>query len=142
MKKSLLAAALLFTAFNVSANVTPAKDIQEIDQVMSQLVTVHDDVEVIITSSETENFEYIEIDTFVHESLSEIYVSHDQAKELQLEKNRHFYLYSADSLEKMAEKLVERIQKDDPKYFSVHLFRKPVGYGRNFEYVAKVVEYK
>lgn len=141
MKKSLLAAALLFTAFNVSANVTPVKDVQEIDQVMSQLVSAHDDVEVIVTTSGDENFEYVEIDELVHESLSEIYVSNEDAKKLQLEKTQQFYIYSVDSVEKISEKLAQRIQQDDPKYFSVNLYRKPIAYN-HFEYAAKVVEYK
>lgn len=109
---------------------------------MEQLVTVTEEAEFFITIDEDASFESVECQGVVTEKFSDIYVTWEQAKAHQLEKTRKFYVYGENDLDNLEQKIAQRIEQDKPLFFSVDLHRDYYGYSGEFNYVARVIEYK
>ncbi|PMH46011.1 hypothetical protein BCU68_09480 [Vibrio sp. 10N.286.49.B3] len=143
MKKTLLLAALISAAFNVSAQTATTQDIQEVNQVMRELVSVSGQEDIFASvHNEGTQFEYVDYQVVVHESLSKALVSATYAKHINLEKQDQFFVYGHDSLDKLNQEIIKKIEQDSPNFFSVDVYRNKLGKSDKFEYVAKVIEYK
>ncbi|GEA52267.1 hypothetical protein VIN01S_30710 [Vibrio inusitatus NBRC 102082] len=71
----------------------------------------------------------------------DIYVTKQQAKEMQLNKVRTFNVYSSINTEQVSNTIAKMIDRDQPTYFSVDLYSSNIGKSDTIEYVAKVTEY-
>ncbi|MBD1567006.1 hypothetical protein [Vibrio sp. S12_S33] len=141
MKKTLISLFLMSLAANVSAQTPEVLDVQNVDQTMSQLMMVEQEGEFFVTIDEETGFEEITFSGFVAERYSEIYISRHDAKALQLEQKKKFYVYGEKDLEALNKKIALRIDQDNPKFFSVDLYRDYHGDSGDFSYVARVMEY-
>ncbi|MDE1317551.1 hypothetical protein L9X50_05930 [Vibrio aestuarianus] len=141
MKKTLISLFLMSLAATVSAQTPEVLDVQNVDQTMSQLMMVEQEGEFFVTIDEETSFEEITFSGFVVERYSEIYISRHDAKALQLEQKKKFYVYGEKDLEALNKKIALRIDQDNPKFFSVDLYRDYHGDSGDFSYVARVMEY-
>jgi len=142
MKKQLITLTLLALAANVSANTLEQHEAAQVDQEMEQLVSVTEETEFFITLDEDASFELIEYKGFIKEMFSEIYINRHQALDLQLEKASKFYVYGETDIDVLSRKIADRIEQDKPVFFSVDLYRDYHGDSGDFNFVARVIEYK
>ncbi|MFA0234018.1 hypothetical protein AB4482_02615, partial [Vibrio sp. 10N.222.55.C7] len=65
-----------------------------------------------------------------------------EAKERQLQKTTKKYIYSqtGETLESIEQRIAEHIQVDQPRYFSVDVYRNYHGDSGDFNYLARVIE--
>ncbi|MBY5992577.1 hypothetical protein [Ferrimonas balearica] len=142
MKKTLLCALLLPLTFNVAAQSRLAVEEQKVDEAMSQLVSVAVDDELFAVIEQEGKYERVEYLELVNASLKEIYVSRHQAKEMKLAKVDKYYVYGRKDLDTLIQEIGERVDANQPTYFSVDLYR---DYHRDiglFHYVARITEYR
>ncbi|MEZ8370837.1 hypothetical protein AB6D20_018210 [Vibrio splendidus] len=141
MNNTTLALLLLSMSTSVMAqNLTKAEQ-HQVDNQMQQMTRVHEDSAIIMID---ENSSYVSIEYVGEWTEINNYVSHDEANALQLQKVGKKFVYSqtGDSLEYLEQKLMEHIEKDRPSYFSVDVYRDYHGDSGEFNYLARVIEYK
>lgn len=141
MKKSIIALSLLAVTTSAFAAHTPNKEVQQLDQNMAQLETITD-AEMLVDVDVDPNYELIEVSGIVVAKHSEMYVTRHLAKEMELEKVKKFHVYDMHNLDRLSAKIAERIDEDQPDYFSVDLYKNYIGDSGEYRYVARVFEYK
>ncbi|GAM59006.1 hypothetical protein JCM19231_2141 [Vibrio ishigakensis] len=141
MKKSLIALSLLAVTTSAFAAHTPSKEVQQLDQNMAQLETVTD-AEMLVNIDTDPNFEQVEVSGIIVAEHHEMYISRKLAKKMDLEKVRKFFVYDMHDLDTLSVKIAERIDADQPDYFSVDLYKNYIGDSGVYHYVARVYEYK
>ncbi|MGS0693351.1 hypothetical protein [Shewanella sp. 0m-4] len=142
MKKTLITLTLLTLATNVSATTLEQRETAQVVQEMEQLVSVTEETEFFITIDEDASFELIEYKGFIKEVFSEIYISRQQAQAFNLETAHKFYVYGEKDIDILSRKIADRIDEHSPAFFSVDLYRDYHGDSGDFNYVARVIEYK
>lgn len=140
MKKTLISLCLLAIAVNASAQNVQVEDVQQLEQTMSHLVVVDGQADMFADIHKDEN--YANIEYVVHEKYSEMYITHEQAKNSNLEKTKKFYVYGHEDLDVVMDKIAKHLDEDKPTYFTVDLYRNYLGQSGDFKFVAKVIEYK
>ncbi|MEZ9198754.1 hypothetical protein [Shewanella sp. 10N.286.54.B9] len=142
MNKTLINICVLTLAGYVSGVSAQDLDTTQLEQNMEQLITVKQEGELFVTIDEEASYESIEYKGFLLERFSEIYVSRQQAKEFKLEQASKFYIYGEKDIDTVSRKIEKRINLDTPRFFSVDLYRDYHGQSGEFNFVAKVIEYK
>ncbi|MFV7770068.1 hypothetical protein [Shewanella marisflavi] len=147
MKKALLSLTLVALSTSVFAQDVDRLETKQLAHDMEQLVTVTEEAELFVTIDEEASFESVKYQGFITEKFSEIYVTREQAKAHKLEKTRKFYVYGKyaygeKDIANLEHKIVQRIEQDKPLFFSVDLYRDYHGDSGEFNYVARVIEYK
>ncbi|WP_372118861.1 hypothetical protein [Vibrio sp. 10N.261.46.E11] len=115
-------------------------DQQKVDNDMLQLADVQQEAALIMVE---EGSDYVAIDYIGQWVEVNNYVTHKEAKERQLQKSTKKYIYSktGETLESIELRIAEHIQADQPKYFSVDVYRNYHGDSGDFNYLARVIEY-
>ncbi|MCL1068628.1 hypothetical protein L2735_17800 [Shewanella olleyana] len=134
----LVSLSLSTLAFATTANATEVSDQVQLEQSMDELV-VAETSRLMIEEGDAYHTEFISI---VATQFSEIYITEAQAEELSLQKSKHFYLSAEHDLETLTQVISNKIEADEPTYFSVSLFRE---YNRNnggYQFGAKITEYE
>ncbi|UYI49519.1 hypothetical protein OFO16_15960 [Vibrio natriegens] len=117
-------------------------DQQKVDSDMHQRQQVHEEGAAFIMLDADSSYEIIEyVGLWVEENN---YISHDEAKKRNLEKINKQFVYSqtGDSLENLEEQVIEHVNLVQPAYFSVDIYRDYHGNSGEFNYLARVIEYK
>ncbi|WP_286300814.1 hypothetical protein [Vibrio apostichopi] len=140
MRKTALALLLMATSTSVMAQNATTMDQQKVDNDMRQLTDVQQEAALIMVEG---NSDYVAIDYIGQWIKVNNYVSHKEAKERQLEKTTKKYIYSqtGETLESIEQRIVDHIQADQPRYFSVDVYRNYHGDSGDFNYLARVIEY-
>ncbi|WP_210450003.1 hypothetical protein [Vibrio crassostreae] len=140
MKNTVLALLLAATSTGVMAQNATSVDQQKVDQDMLQLADVQQEAALIMVE---EGSDYVAIDYIGQWVEVNNYVTHKEAKERQLQKTTKKYIYSqtGETLESIEQRIAEHIQADQPKYFSVDVYRNYHGDSGDFNYLARVIEY-
>ncbi|WP_299688179.1 hypothetical protein [uncultured Vibrio sp.] len=141
MKKTILALVMLGLSTGVLAQSLTAAEQQQVDAQMQQMERGQEEVAVIMID---ENSSYATVEFVGKWVASEQYVSHKEAKKMQLQQvNKHFvYAKTGESLESLEQTMMARIAEDSPRYFSVDVYRDYHGDSGDFNYLARIVEYK
>ncbi|WP_373954660.1 hypothetical protein [Vibrio pomeroyi] len=115
-------------------------DQQKVDNDMLQLADVQQESALIMVE---ENSDYVAIDYIGKWVEVNNYVTHKEAKQRQLQKSTKKYIYSqtGETLESIEQRIAEHIQADQPRYFSVDVYRNYHGDSGDFNYLARVIEY-
>lgn len=142
MKKTLLSLTMIALSTGALAQDVDRLSNAQLAEEMKQLVTVTEEAELFITIDEEASFEMVEYRGFITETYSDIYVTRQQAKADGLEKTAKFYVYGEKDIDELGHKIAERVERERPRFFSVDLFRDYHGDSGEFNYVARVIEYK
>jgi hypothetical protein len=115
-------------------------DQKKVDNDMLQLADVQQEAALIMVE---ENSDYVAIDYIGKWVEVNNYVTHKEAKQRQLKKSTKKYIYSqtGETLESIEQRIAEHIQADQPRYFSVDVYRNYHGDSGDFNYLARVIEY-
>ena len=143
MNKKQIGAVLMslsLSALGVSsaANANEASEQAQFEQAMSEMVVA----ETSMLLLEEGDAYHTEFTSIVATQFSEIFITKEQAKQLSLQKTKHFYLSAEHDIETLAQVVSNVIDTDEPTYFSVSLFRE---YNRNnggYQFGAKITEYE
>lgn len=140
MKKTALTLLIMATSSVVMAQSEISNDQLQVDIDMQQLADVQPESELVMIE---ENTDYIEIDYIGQWVDVNNYVTHKEAKQRQLQKNtkKHFYSQTGETLESIEQRVVEHVQAEQPRYFSVDVYRNYHGDSGEFNYLARVIEY-
>ena len=140
MKKTALTLLILATSSVAMAQNATSMDQQKVDNDMLQLADVQQEAALIMVD---EGSDYVAIDYIGQWVEVNNYVTHKEAKERQLQKSTKKYIYSqtGETLESIEQRIAEHIQADQPKYFSVDVYRNYHGDSGDFNYLARVIEY-
>ncbi|CAK2500897.1 conserved exported hypothetical protein [Vibrio crassostreae] len=140
MKKTALTLLILATSSVAMAQNATSMDQQKVAQDMLQLADVQQEAALIMVE---EGSDYVAIDYIGQWVEVNNYVTHKEAKERQLQKTTKKYIYSqtGETLESIEQRIAEHIQADQPKYFSVDVYRNYHGDSGDFNYLARVIEY-
>jgi hypothetical protein len=98
--------------------------------------------EVFAQVEVSSSFEEVEYQSYIVEHYNKIYVTRHEAKELGLERVAKFHVFDKTTLDKVSDEIKARIEKEQPDYFSVDLFREFHSDTHTFRYFARVIEYK
>ncbi|CAK1758777.1 conserved exported hypothetical protein [Vibrio crassostreae] len=140
MKRTALTLLILATSSAAMAQNATSMDQQKVDNDMLQLTDVQQEAALIMVE---EGSDYVAIDYIGQWVEVNNYVTHKEAKERQLQKTTKKYIYSqtGETLESIEQRIAEHIQADQPKYFSVDVYRNYHGDSGDFNYLARVIEY-
>lgn len=140
MRKTTLAILLMTTSTCVMAQNATLMEQQKVDNDMLQLADVQQEAALIMVE---ENPDYVAIDYIGLWVEVNNYVTHKEAKQRQLQKNTKKYIYSqtGETLESIEQRIAEHIQADQPRYFSVDVYRNYHGDSGDFNYLARIIEY-
>ncbi|KWU02676.1 hypothetical protein GL177_00705 [Vibrio toranzoniae] len=140
MKRTALTLLILATSCAAMAQNVPSMDQQKVDNDMLQMADVQQEAALIIVE---EGLDYVAIDYIGQWVKVNNYVTHKEAKQRQLQKSTKKYIYSqtGETLESIEQRIAEHIQADQPKYFSVDVYRNYHGDSGDFNYLARVIEY-
>ena len=140
MKKTALTLLILATSSVAMAQNATSMDQQKVDNDMLQMADVQQEAALIMVD---EGSDYVAIDYIGQWVEVNNYVTHKEAKERQLQKSTKKYIYSqtGETLESIEQRIAEHIQADQPKYFSVDVYRNYHGDSGDFNYLARVIEY-
>jgi hypothetical protein len=116
-------------------------DQKKVDSDMQQLAAIKEEGAAFIMIDESSS--YVAVEYIGKWEEINNYVSHKQAKQRKLEKVNKQFVYSktGETLASLEQKIVDHIQADQPKYFSVDVYRNYHGNSGEFNYLARVVEY-
>ncbi len=139
MRKTTLAILLMTTSTCVMAQNATLMEQQKVDNDMLQLDVQQEAALVMVE----ENSDYVAIDYIGLWVEVNNYVTHKEAKQRQLQKNTKKYIYSqtGETLESIEQRIAEHIQADQPRYFSVDVYRNYHGDSGDFNYLARIIEY-
>lgn len=140
MKRTALTLLILATSSASMAQNATSMDQQKVDNDMLQLADVQQESSLIMVE---ENSDYVAIDYIGKWVEVNNYVTHKEAKQRQLQKSTKKYIYSqtGETLESIEQRIAEHIQADQPRYFSVDVYRNYHGDSGDFNYLARVIEY-
>ncbi|XGB69697.1 hypothetical protein L0992_16775 [Vibrio pomeroyi] len=140
MKRTALTLLILATSSASMAQNATSMDQQKVDNDMLQLADVQQESALIMVE---ENSDYVAIDYIGKWVEVNNYVTHKEAKQRQLQKSTKKYIYSqtGETLESIEQRIAEHIQADQPRYFSVDVYRNYHGDSGDFNYLARVIEY-
>ena len=140
MNKTALTLLIMATSSAAVAQNGTSMDQQKVDNDMLQLVDVQQQAALVMVE---ENSDYVAIDYIGLWVEVNNYVTHEEAKQRQLQKNTKKYIYSqtGETLESIEQRIAEHIQADQPRYFSVDVYRNYHGDSGDFNYLARVIEY-
>ena len=140
MKRTALTLLILATSSAAIAQNATSMDQQKVDNDMLQLADVQQEAALIMVE---ENSDYVAIDYIGKWVEVNNYVTHKEAKQRQLQKSTKKYIYSqtGETLESIEQRISEHIQADQPRYFSVDVYRNYHGDSGDFNYLARVIEY-
>ncbi|CAK1772446.1 DUF3316 domain-containing protein [Vibrio crassostreae] len=140
MKRTALTLLILATSSAAMAQNATSMDQQKVDNDMLQLADVQQEAALIMVE---ENSDYVAIDYIGKWVEVNNYVTHKEAKQRQLQKSTKKYIYSqtGETLESIEQRIAEHIQADQPRYFSVDVYRNYHGDSGDFNYLARVIEY-
>ncbi|MEZ8723482.1 hypothetical protein AB6D66_20600 [Vibrio pomeroyi] len=140
MKRTALTLLILATSSAAMAQNATSMDQQKVDNDMLQLADVQQESALIMVE---ENSDYVAIDYIGQWVEVNNYVTHKEAKQRQLQKSTKKYIYSqtGETLESIEQRIAEHIQADQPRYFSVDVYRNYHGDSGDFNYLARVIEY-
>ncbi|MGI9876786.1 hypothetical protein ACKVMW_14435 [Vibrio chagasii] len=140
MKRTTLTLLILATSSASMAQNATSMDQQKVDNDMLQLADVQQESSLIMVE---ENSDYVAIDYIGKWVEVNNYVTHKEAKQRQLQKSTKKYIYSqtGETLESIEQRIAEHIQADQPRYFSVDVYRNYHGDSGDFNYLARVIEY-
>jgi len=140
MKKTALTLLIMATSSVVMAQSEISNDQHQVDIDMQQLADVQPESALVMIE---ENTDYVEIDYIGQWVEVNNYVTHKEAKQRQLQKTtkKHFYSQTGETLESIEQRVVEHIQAEQPRYFSVDVYRNYHGDSGEFNYLARVIEY-
>lgn len=140
MKRTALTLLILATSSAAMAQNATSMDQKKVDNDMLQLADVQQEAALIMVE---ENSDYVAIDYIGKWVEVNNYVTHKEAKQRQLQKSTKKYIYSqtGETLESIEQRIAEHIQADQPRYFSVDVYRNYHGDSGDFNYLARVIEY-
>ena len=140
MKRTALTLLILATSSASMAQNATSMDQQKVDNDMLQLADVQQESALIMVE---ENSDYVAIDYIGKWVEVNNYVTHKEAKQRQLQKSTKKYIYSqtGETLESIEQRIAEHVQADQPRYFSVDVYRNYHGDSGDFNYLARVIEY-
>ncbi|MEZ9701613.1 hypothetical protein AB4455_03315 [Vibrio sp. 10N.261.46.E12] len=140
MKKTALTLLIIATSGAAMAQNTSSMDQQKVNNDMLQLVDVQQEAALVMVE---ETSDYVTIDYIGQWVEVNNYVTHKEAKQRQLQKASKKYIYSqtGETLESIEQRVAEHIQADQPRYFSVDVYRNYHGDSGDFNYLARVIEY-
>ncbi|SHH20366.1 hypothetical protein [Ferrimonas marina] len=144
MKSQIGAAMLVLMVSQASAESQQDIDKHKVNEAMSQMIRG----DVVITEDAFglvelhPGYQVVDGLVYVSERMSEIYVTRKEAKALKLEKTDKFYLYADDDLEELIQALEQRVNAQQPEYFSVDLHRNFEQQTGAVHYVARVITYR
>ncbi|EMD1212590.1 hypothetical protein VQD75_003594 [Vibrio alginolyticus] len=141
MKKAVLTLMMLTASATAFAQSGAHLDQQKVDSDMQQLSAIKEEGAAFIMIDE--NLSYVAVEFVGKWEEINNYVSHKEAKKRKLEKVNKQFVYSqvGETLESLEQKVVDHIYADQPKYFSVDVYRDYHGDSGEFNYLARVVEY-
>lgn len=141
MKKAVITLMMLTASATAFAQGGVHVDQQKVDSGMQQLSAIKEEGAAFIMIDEDSSYVAIEY-VGKWEEINN-YVSYKEAKQRKLEKVNKRFVYSqtGESLASLEQKIVDHIQADQPKYFSVDVYRDYHGASGEFNYLARVVEY-
>ncbi|CDU02255.1 conserved exported hypothetical protein [Vibrio coralliirubri] len=140
MNKTALTLLIMATSSAAMAQNVTSMEQQKVDNDMLQLADVQQEAALFMVE---ENSDYVAIDYIGQWVDVNNYVTHKEAKERQLQKTTKKYIYSqtGETLESIEQRIAEHIQVDQPRYFSVDVYRNYHGDSGDFNYLARVIEY-
>lgn len=140
MKRTTLTLLILATSSAAMAQNATSMDQKKVDSDMLQLADVQQEAALIMVE---ENSDYVAIDYIGKWVEVNNYVTQKEAKQRQLQKSTKKYIYSqtGETLESIEQRIAEHIQADQPRYFSVDVYRNYHGDSGDFNYLARVIEY-
>lgn len=140
MKRTALTLLILATSSAAMAQNATSMDQKKVDNDMLQLADVQQEAALIMVE---ENSDYVAIDYIGKWVEVNNYVTHKEAKQRQLQNSTKKYIYSqtGETLESIEQRIAEHIQADQPRYFSVDVYRNYHGDSGDFNYLARVIEY-
>ncbi|EMV9317541.1 hypothetical protein ACTJ2Z_000245 [Vibrio vulnificus] len=141
MKKAVITLMMLTASATAFAQGGVHVDQQKVDSDMQQLSAIKEEGAAFIMIDEDSSYVAIEY-VGKWEEINN-YVSHKEAKQRKLEKVNKRFVYSqtGETLASLEQKIVDHIQAEQPKYFSVDVYRDYHGASGEFNYLARVVEY-
>ncbi|EGQ8523776.1 TPA: hypothetical protein NKA88_004934 [Vibrio parahaemolyticus] len=142
MKKTVLALLMMSASVGAMAQSDIALEQKKVDSDMGQLQFVHEEGAAFIMIDADSSYEMIEyVSIWVEENN---YVSNDEAKKRNLEKlNKQFvYAKTGESLEQLEAKVIELLNTVNSPYFGVDVYRDYHGDSGEFNYLARIIEYK
>ncbi|MBM4867298.1 hypothetical protein HYO49_12185 [Vibrio parahaemolyticus] len=142
MKKTVLALLMMSASVGAMAQSDIALEQKKVDSDMGQLQFVHEEGAAFIMIDADSSYEMIEyVGIWVEENN---YVSNDEAKKRNLEKlNKQFvYAKTGESLEQLEAKVIELLNTFNSPYFGVDVYRDYHGDSGEFNYLARIIEYK
>ena len=140
MKKTALTLLIIATSGAVMAQNTSSMEQQKVNNDMLQLVDVQQEAALVMVE---ETSDYVTIDYIGQWVEVNNYITHKEAKQRQLQKGSKKCIYSqtGETLESIEQRIAEHIQADQPRYFSVDIYRNYHGDSGDFNYLARVIEY-
>ncbi|OEF91296.1 hypothetical protein [Vibrio splendidus] len=140
MKKTALTLLIIATSGAAMAQNTSSMEQQKVNNDMLQLVDVQQEAALVMVE---ETSDYVTIDYIGQWVEVNNYITHKEAKQRQLQKGSKKYIYSqtGETLESIEQRIAEHIQADQPRYFSVDIYRNYHGDSGDFNYLARVIEY-
>ncbi len=141
MKKTLIAVSLLTLLSTGAMAKNISQEQQKIDADMASLETSVP-VLVQIEKDIDTNAQQVEYKGFVISEYKDIYVTHHDAKKMGLEKVHTFHVYNQHNIDTLSADIAKHIEKDQPDFFSVDLYKDYYGDSGVFRYVARVIEYR
>ncbi|EGR0803863.1 hypothetical protein EX462_19635 [Vibrio alginolyticus] len=139
MKKAVLTLMMLTASATAFAQSGAHLDQQNVDSDMQQLSAIKEEGAAFIMIDE--NSSYVAVEYVGKWEEINNYVSHKEAKQRKLEKVNKQFVYSQTGETLTSLEHVDHIQADQPKYFSVDVYRDYHGDSGEFNYLARVVEY-
>ncbi|MEE3877313.1 hypothetical protein [Vibrio sp. YYF0003] len=142
MNKNLLSLVLLTASAGVMAQNGVSLDQQKIDSDMRQLHHIYEKGATFIMIDKDSRYEIVEFFGIWVDRNN--YVSRKDSKVLNLEVvNKQFvYSHTGDTLDSLEEGILEHLDVTLPNYFSVDVYRNYHGNSGQFNYLARVIEYK
>lgn len=142
MKKAIFALLMMAASAGAMAQNSVVPEQQKIDSDMQQLQMVHEEGAAFIMIDADSSYEIVEyVGVWVEESN---YVSREDVKKRNLETiNKHFvYAKTGESLEQLETNVIEHLNTMNSAYFGVDVYRDYHGNSGEFNYLARVIEYK
>ncbi|MFA0085271.1 hypothetical protein ACE1OE_01435 [Vibrio sp. E150_011] len=115
---------------------------QKMEQAMNDMQEVNLSDDTYITTDSNENFNVTDRIETLSASFNNTYITKDEAKANGLEVVKEFTVNSTANFDGLIKQVEEKINADEPAFFSVSLSQHGIGDIELTDYVARVVEYK
>jgi hypothetical protein len=141
--KKLAIAMMMLTSINATAAMqSPTdSDLTVFNKEMSQLEQVDVQDKVYISTLSDGYVAVADSSEYLSEFTRVERITEQQAKDMQLNKERSFYVYSSIGTDQVSKNIKKHLEKDLPKYFTVKFYNNQNGNETGREFLAHVIEY-